>query len=235
MKDKYLNYNLRTDGLNILDVNTMFHELFQRKDYDWWYEVQEDDIVVDLGACVGFFTCHALDRGAKKVYAVEANREHLKTLCYNVSEHWIDNSKSCVVPIHAAIGKADRYALNYYGENVDAPRKEFMELMHEHQIHNIDFLKIDIEGAEFDIFKKENILFLKHHVKHIAVEFHLDAFREAPYEWIHFRDHVVNHFNLDQVRFLTHKDRLLSHDDEKLRGDWPIGWGSSFMLYITNS
>ena len=233
-KKKYLNYDLKTDGLNLLDVNSMFHELFQRKDYEWWYEVQEGDVVVDLGACVGFFTCHALDRGAKKIYAVEANRKHLRTLCYNCSSHWIDHGESPVVPIHAAIGKKDRYALNYYGDNVDAPCVSFMELMHNYQIHHIDYLKIDIEGAEFDIFTKENMLFLKHHVKHISVEFHLDAFREAPYEWIHFRDTVVGNFDVNKIRFLKHEDHHFAHNDELLTGEWPLGWGSSFMLYITN-
>jgi len=234
VKKKYLNYDLKTDGLNLLDVNSMFHELFQRQDYDWWYEVQEGDVVVDLGACVGFFTCHALDQGAKKIYAVEANRDHLKTLCHNVADHWIDHYKSPVIPIHAAIGKDDRYALNYYGDKVDAPRISFMDLVYQHQIHHIDYLKIDIEGAEFDIFTKENMLYLQNHVKHMSVEFHLDAFREAPYEWIHFRDVIVNNFNVEKVRFLRPEDHALAHDDEKLMGEWPIGWGSSFMLYITN-
>jgi FkbM family methyltransferase len=234
VKKKYLNYDLKTDGLNLLDVNSMFHELFQRQDYDWWYEIQEGDVVVDLGACVGFFTCHALDHGASKVYAVEANREHLRTLCHNVADHWIDHYKSPVIPIHAAIGKKDRYALNYYGENVDAPRMSLMDLVYQHQIHHIDYLKIDIEGAEFDIFTQENMLYLQNHVKHMSVEFHLDAFREAPYEWINFRDKVVNNFNVEKVRFLRPEDHALAHDDEKLMGEWPIGWGSSFMLYITN-
>jgi FkbM family methyltransferase len=231
---KYLNYDLRTDGVNLLDTNSMFHELFQRKDYDWWYEIQPGDIVVDLGACVGFFTCHALDKGASKVYAVEANRNHLKTLCYNVADHWIDTGESPVVPIHGAIGINDRYALNYYGEDTTAPRYELMDLVYKYQIHEIDYLKIDIEGAEFDIFSQKNMLFLKHHVKHISVEFHLDAFREAPYEWIEFRDKICKNFNMEKVRFLKHEDHALAHDNEKLRGEWPIGWGSSFMLYITN-
>jgi FkbM family methyltransferase len=234
VKKKYLNHDIRTDGLNLKDTNSMFHEFFQRKDYDWWYEIQEGDVVVDLGACVGFFTCHAIDRGASKIYSVEANREHLRTLCYNVSDHWIDHHESNVIPIHAAIGKADRYSLNYYGENVDAPKMSFMELVYQHQIHWIDYLKIDIEGAEYDIFTQENMLYLKHHVKHIAVEFHLDSFREAPYEWINFRDKVTQNFNTDKIRFLEHADHELAHNDQKLLGDWPIGWGSSFMVYITN-
>ena len=231
---KYLHYDLRTDGLNLLDTNAMLEEFFQRKDYEWWYKVQPDDVGVDLGACVGFFTCHALDHGAKKVYAVEANRNHLKTLCYNVADHWIDHKESPVIPIHAAIGKDDRYALNYYGDDTSAPRKTFMELMHEYQIHWVDYLKIDIEGAEFDIFSEENMLFLKHHVKHISVEFHLVAFREAPYEWINFRDNIAPQFDLSQLRFLKHEDHALAYNEEKLLGDWPIGWGSSFMVYITN-
>ena len=231
---KYLDYNMRTDGLGLLDVNQMFYELFQRKDYEWWGEVKQDDVVVDLGACVGFFTCHALDRGAKKIYSVEANRDHLRTLCYNVSDHWIDHQTSPVVPIHAAIGKDDRYSLNYFGENVQAPRMSFKELIDKYQIPWIDYLKIDIEGAEYDIFQPENLQYLKHHVGHIACEFHLDAFRESPYEWIQFRDNMCQEFDLSKIHFLRHEDHNLAHDDEKILSEWPIGWGGSFMLYITN-
>lgn len=232
---KYLNYNLCTDNVPLLDVNSMFHELFQRKDYDWWRPVRPGDVVVDLGACVGFFTCHALDRGAKKIYAVEPNRDHLKTLIRNTADYYIDHGESPVIPIHASIGIQDRYNLGHYGGLQDAPRISFYDFVYKYKLHNIDYLKIDIEGGEFGIFIRENIQYLRHHVKHIAVEVHLDAFREAPYEWMNLRDNVLQNFNLNGIHFLEKEDQALAHNNEKLHGEWPIGWGSSFMLYITNS
>lgn len=233
--NKYLNYDLCVDGLPLLDINSMFHELFQRKDYEWWYQVQPDDVVVDLGACVGFFTCHALDRGAKKIYAVEPNRDHLRTLIRNTADYQIDHGETPVIPIHSSIGLQDRFNLGHYGGTQSAPRISFRDFIFKYQIHHIDFLKIDIEGGEFGIFTRENIQYLRHHVKHIAVEIHLDAFREAPYEWINMRDNILQNFNLKNVHFLKNEDHELAYNTEKLHGQWPIGWGSSFMLYITNS
>ena len=67
MEQKNLNLNLLTEGLPLTDVQTLYHEFFYRKDYQWWRDVEPGDIVVDIGACVGFFVCHALDRNAGRI------------------------------------------------------------------------------------------------------------------------------------------------------------------------
>ena len=95
MEQKNLNLNLLTEGLPLTDVQTLYHEFFYRKDYQWWRDVEPNDVVVDIGACVGFFVCHALDRNAGRIVAVEPSRPHLKTLIRNISliiigrnNHW---------------------------------------------------------------------------------------------------------------------------------------------------
>ena len=83
MSGKALNLFMDTSDLCMVSVATMHREFFVRKDYEWWYKVQPGDICVDVGACVGMFTAHALDRGAKKVYAIEPNPKFLKAIVNN--------------------------------------------------------------------------------------------------------------------------------------------------------
>ena len=229
---KYLNKNLKVDNIPLNDINTLYHEFFHRKDYEWFYEINESDVVVDIGACVGFFTCLALDSNPKKIYAIEPNKAHLKTLIQNVSEFWIDNGQCQVVPIHAAIGTELSHISNVFSikEKQDFPMMSFKYCMEKYGIDWIDYLKIDCEGGEYQIFQEENMEFLLNRVKHMAVEFHV---RDNPHEWIRVRDTLLQRFNLDQVRFIEHEDRRNAYDDHLLLNDIPKDW-SSFMLYITN-
>lgn len=59
-RDKNLNEYIDATGIPMRSLGTMYHEFFKRMDYDWWYEVQPGDVVVDLGACIGMFTLHAV-------------------------------------------------------------------------------------------------------------------------------------------------------------------------------
>ena len=235
---KYLNLNLITEGLPITDVQTLYHEFFFRKDYTWWRDVNEGDVVVDIGACVGFFTCHALDRSASRIVSVEPSKKHLKTLLRNTADYHIDNGSTPIEPIHAGIGSTAKHFDNIFGEvgegSSDYEKMSFLDLVVDYNIPKIDYLKIDCEGGEYGIFTDINFPYLRQQVKHIAVEFHLDAYSGCVHNWKKFRDGLLRKFDIDQVRFLEHEDREKAYDDNFLNAGDFSKW-SSFMLYITNS
>lgn len=234
MDKKNLNQNLLTEGLSISDVQTLYHEFFYRKDYTWWRDVNKGDTVVDLGACVGFFTCHALDRDAARIVSVEPSRKHLKTLVRNVSDSYIDKGTIPVQPIHAGIGSTANHFGNVFSDDSEYKRMSFLDLVVDYDIPNIDYLKIDIEGGEYGIFTEMNFPYLKNNVKHIACEFHMNAYKGCVGQWQKFRDGLLQQFDTDQVRFLEHEDRDKAYDDEFLKAGDFSKW-CSFMLYITNS
>ena len=62
-KPKSFSYELKTEGLSINDVSSLHYSMFVSKNYDWWYEVLPDDVVVDVGASIGAFSAKALDAG----------------------------------------------------------------------------------------------------------------------------------------------------------------------------
>lgn len=233
---KYLNKRLSVEGLPLNDINTLYHEFFHRKDYEWYRDVQPLDIVVDVGACVGFFTCHALDRGAHRIYAIEPSRRHLKTLLKNVSDYFIDKGECPVVPLNIGIGTDYNHISNVFeaeGEKQEFAMVPFSQCMTVYDISWIDYLKIDCEGGEYDIFKDSNFDYLKNSVGHIAVEFHVQHEWQAR-EWIRVRDHMLQKFDTDKVRFLEHEDREKAYNDFFLLNGNKKDW-SSFMLYISNS
>ena len=228
-----LNNSMSTEGLNDLEtLETMFKEFFHKETYDWWVPVKTGDIVVDLGACVGMFTCRALDLGASKVYSVEPSIDLLSTTMKNALSHLVEHPGS-VVPENSFIGTKKSHTLNAFNDS-NAKTMAFSEFLYKHNIKHIDYLKIDIEGGEFSIFTEKNWDFLSNNVKHIAVEWHLDVFEDAPKQFMWIRDNLLSKYN-GKIRYLDPKHKQKAYDDEWLTGEWPIGWGSGFMMYLTNN
>ena len=60
MNHNTLNKNMDMGFLDMDHVANMRKEFFINKDYEWWGQVKEGDVVVDIGTCVGMFSCHAL-------------------------------------------------------------------------------------------------------------------------------------------------------------------------------
>ena len=168
-------HKISTEGIDLSQSATLYNEFFKTCDYNWWYEVLPDDVVVDIGACVGFFSALALDKGAERVYMIEPNRNLLKTAVKNVMEYIIDDNTK-VVPIHGAISEDDNDTLHVFEDDGSGfPKFSFSEFVNKYGIDHIDFLKIDCEGAEYNILKPELIGFFENNVRHMAIECHLRA------------------------------------------------------------
>jgi|14BtaG_2_1085337.scaffolds.fasta_scaffold00084_32 FkbM family methyltransferase len=239
-RKKALNQEMNMGGLVLEMAGTFFNEFFCRRDYEWWYVVQPGDVVVDLGACVGMMSADSLDKGASKVYMVEANRELLKTAIENVSEYCMNEPDPKVYPINAIIGSSDSEGC-YITKRAPLPadddldRISFKELITQYGITKIDYLKCDIEGNEYDVFNKNTLEYCFNNVKHMAIEVHVKATPDGPDKFIQFRDEFIKPFaesSQHNVRSMEEDDFINSlWDDEAVR-NLPIE-RSYFMLYIT--
>ena len=239
MKKEAYNVNsLSTEGLNLAQTGRMYDEFINAKKYNWWYEVLPDDIVVDIGANVGWFSALALDAGAEKVYMVEPNRNLLKTACYNTADYIMDCKEPSIVPINFAIGKTEKDKANVAttakDNNEQVRMVSFNEFLYKYNIDHIDYLKIDTDGAEFSILNENTVDFIKTNVRHLAVEIHLGAFEDSPARFIHWRDTFLKEFyDMGLVRFAGDRYHQLIFDE-----DWIYGKRKElnryFMLYITN-
>jgi len=134
--------------------------------------VEKGDIVIDAGAHFGFFSYHAVERGAEEVHAFEPNpyvfeilKKHIglwkiPAKPYNVAlmsfsgfvELFISDPLSATATV---LKERDGTVLSssYYTQSVRVRATALDEFVEENGIERVDFIKIDTEGAEREIIK----------------------------------------------------------------------------------
>jgi FkbM family methyltransferase len=149
-------------------VNTsdalMIWEVWKAKVYDdARIPILENDVVVDMGAHIGAFAVRAARQAHRgKVYSYEAARgtyllleenrklNSLENLCIENSA--VSNRRGempLYTPANNSILGSLRQDTSSFKEMVRAIT--FSDIITQHALERIDFLKIDVEGAEFDI------------------------------------------------------------------------------------
>lgn len=134
------------------------------------FEVEENDTVLDIGASIGIFTLSILDKNPKQVICVEPDINFFKCLVQNTSGQK-------VVCLNNMIGCQNNFLVNNVGAPLNSlpPTLDFQQLLYKYNIHNLDFLKIDCEGCEYELFNLENIFGILNNTKKIVGEFHLSS------------------------------------------------------------
>lgn len=240
---KTLTKEFNLEGANNMHhVALLFHEFFVRKDYDWFYAVHPGDVVMDIGANIGMFTCHALDLGAAKVYAIEPNIKLIETTMRNALPHIVNKVECPVIPIQCLIGDPNdgekmKAHIHTDGDadfdKTSIPVRTFKDIITTYGIEKIDFLKMDCEGGEYDVLTEENYEYIANNVKHIALEIHVDAFEGATELFKKFRDDFLSKFPKEKIKF------MFPQDAEKMKDSYvdsrqSRGGGSYWMIYICN-
>jgi len=178
------------------------HDICHKLVYDRWRTVQADDIVVDIGSSVGPFSYTAAMRAAKKIYLIEPSRKLLRASIDNLSEFMIDKKENPYIFINKAIARESGLTLrenkevkNIYDQDINPVTISFRDLVTEYNISHINFLKIDCEGGEYDIFVDENAEFLKNNVDFIACEFHGRILENGFEKFKKFREFIIKNFS----------------------------------------
>ena len=73
----------RVFSLGEYHKNGMILEIFENRCYEKYFQVEENDIVVDIGASVGPFTFSILHKNPKHVFCLEPSEKEIKTLVKN--------------------------------------------------------------------------------------------------------------------------------------------------------
>ncbi len=124
--------------------------------------VKAGDVVLDCGANIGVYTRKALDAGAAKVIAIEPAPENIECLRRNFKAE-IEAGKVIVYPkgvwdkdemltlhVDPNNSAADSFLIEREGHKDEAkiPLTTIDKLVAELQLSRVDFIKMDIEGAE---------------------------------------------------------------------------------------
>jgi len=173
-------------------VNAAIKEIFEDNIYERIFQVEEGDVVVDLGASLGPFTYSILPKNPKQCFVVEPLSYHVEVLKKNVGR---ENVKI----IQGAITDKKKIEISWDNISESVPTFSFKEFLDDNNIEKIDFLKCDCEGGEYDVFQPSNIEFLKT-VPKIVTEFHLrddENFHKCKFRW--FRDNILPLFDNYEV------------------------------------
>lgn len=131
-------------------------EIYGRKIYTAieGFEIKEGNVVVDLGANAGVFSVMAGVFGAR-VVAVEAQSGFIPILEQNLIRNHVREwaVEWGLIGGETGVLSSKRERRNAAHWGVEVPKITLDQLMEKHQLTSIDFLKIDIEGSEFDLFR----------------------------------------------------------------------------------
>mgnify|MGYP001602217114 CR=1 FL=1 len=201
-------FNIRAGSSDMAEVAAIFSNseypkcIFPRK---------KGCTIVDLGASIGSFSIYIasiLDKYNPRIYAIEPSSENYNLLLENITKN---KMLSVISPVQAAVsdhnGKAllnimgpkDTFRISSGKENNNCEvckSYSFRSLCKAIKVEKIDLLKIDIEGAEFEVIH-DSIHILRDNVSSILIEIHESYSNKRTLRLI--RTLLNNHFRLIDV------------------------------------
>ncbi|MDH3267773.1 MAG: FkbM family methyltransferase [Ignavibacteria bacterium] len=174
---------------NSLALNHVFYTVFLKGEYDSLekFKIREEDIIIDIGAHLGFFTIKAAKKACNgTVYAFEPFSMHYELLKENILSNNIKNVKfynqaitdktselSFYYTMHGDPGDTSLFKINPEKKTYEEKVKSIslQDFFNQENIENCNFLKMDCEGAEYSILMKANDSTLAK-IQRIAMEWH---------------------------------------------------------------
>ncbi len=159
-------------------------EIFLKEDYG---KMPDNAVIVDLGANIGVFTVYATTTARNvNVYAYEPLQDYYNLMKENVALNGQTDAVKC---FNAAVaGEATTRTLYVKGtdfffptlmgneskngqETIEVPCTTLADIMEANQLERIDMLKMDCEGAEYEILYPTPAGFFER-IKEIRMEYH---------------------------------------------------------------
>ena len=186
-KKEYVIFETRS-GLKIkirvdsTDLMALTHVWMIKEYYDDDFQIDKNDVVIDVGAHIGLFVLYASQFCKNgKIFCFEPIKENYNLLLDNISLNNIKN----IFPYNIAVTKKTSIAKIFLNEDesghsmyvknknfVEINSKSLFDIFTENDIKECDFLKIDCEGAEYEIIESlPSDFFVK--IKKMVIEYHM--------------------------------------------------------------
>tara|TARA_Y100000401_G_scaffold73091_1_gene59099 strand:+ start:835 stop:3582 length:2748 start_codon:yes stop_codon:yes gene_type:complete len=177
-------------------LTIQWNEIFMKDYYGKVSRIKEGDIVLDIGANIGFVTAYAMWKGASKCYSIEPMPKN-----FNILKKWVNSSehKDKIKLLNKALSDRPVALPNepeiinewtpsvtnlnigektFTGESIKIESLKLSDFFNQYPDEEFDFVKLDCEGGEWCLLnnEKELDLFFKK-VRNVVMEIHLrDAF-----------------------------------------------------------
>jgi len=175
------------------------HHMFGATWYTHVYDVpgvpiRPGDVVLDIGANQGFFTCYAAQKGAK-VYAFEPVPELYERLLLNVEQNGFadrvtavqcavsDTDAATEIALSDSLGGGQSTIVPEFAKHADVvvsarvlvQCKTLAQILEDFSIQSVRLCKIDAEGAELKILRALQPCHLPR-FQSFAMEYHIPAY-----------------------------------------------------------
>ncbi len=160
----------------------MITDIWIHQVYTKEFDIEKNDIVVDIGANIGVFSVFA-SYFAKNgtVYAFEPEPESFELLRENAESNNMSNIRLINKAVSARSGKRDFYVgrpgsgghtfCRIKGRKITVQTISLEDFFKRYELPKLDFLKMDCEGAEYEIlFNCPRTTLAK--IKKISMEYH---------------------------------------------------------------
>jgi FkbM family methyltransferase len=193
-ESRYLVVNSKKVSLNHLgdDLFPIVTEIFYDKVYERDYvRVSIGDVVVDIGANYGIFSLYSMNFKPSAIFALEPIKKTFKCLKNNL----LGYNVTCISKAISNVTGFEMFNItdvngnNFSVKNSDGfhpsevKGEELVEtttindFIKDYNIKYIDFLKVDCEGGELDLFQTIDEDFLKTKIHKIVIEYHSDKIK----------------------------------------------------------
>lgn len=168
------------------DINHIFNEVFGNGIYNNEFVfVEENDIVFDIGFNYGIFTLDALKNKPYKIFGFEPNKKLIDSFNRFIQNDSVVLHNVAVSDKSETIMFYENYAhamssidinmnssISQIKNSYEVKAITLNDFVTNNNISKIDYLKVDCEGAEYQIFDSLSNEFLTNKIRKIALEFH---------------------------------------------------------------
>lgn len=189
-------------------IPNILEELYRDKIYAPFFDGKKDMTVLDLGGNIGLFSFFAAPY-AKQILCVEPSSYHHETIETMLKYNKLDQVKLIKAAISSEDGEAEfhhntnvtMFSLSPLVEDkkfeVEKVRKMTLEtLLKKNNIEHVDFMKLDIEGEEFNVLSSESFANVAPKIDALVVELHSWANVNYENAWAALRD---NNYEVWQI------------------------------------
>jgi len=162
--------------------NYVMGEIWDFHCYDQKFPVPKDGVVIDIGAHIGSFSIYAASKGSQ-VYAFEPHPKNYALLKANLRINRISTVSCFRMAVSSTTGKRTLFEYSTSGEHsfypvsgrkISVPCVSLEDIFSRKKVSFCDFLKMDVEGAEFEIilhspravFSRIGIIAMEYHESH---------------------------------------------------------------------
>lgn len=178
---KYHNKRVCITGWRFWETFLAIKEVFIEKEYDWLDVTGRK--ILDLGAFTGDSAISFAIRGAKEVYACEANPNMINIIHYNITDNKLQNK---VRALHCFVGDKNSDDSDFYFDNQNMVNRSGKLKLHaiNSKVPTVTLdalikrygivdgcLKMDIEGAEYEVIKSTTLSTLRK-FRQMQIDFH---------------------------------------------------------------